>query len=410
MYLNELLELSHKTKKALIKYLKESNLQYERKRDTIIVKGFHLDDFGKADVNYSCCGNAITYVNVSINKANTTLENLKKWCYDFFGNPIRDNTNHKTDSPRITWQKTYLYTPFNDNSVYIIGMRIDGSSSKPKKQLLFFDLNVFLISMIGGLVWGILFFIFFGIGFGHSFLLFKLSMIGGVVFGILMFLALEIIPNFEKAPSEKSKPIHYKKNHIKMLEEYSAHNFPEHLSTLAMYNDTNFMLNRAAKLFVLDDSVHIAYIKKQKIKTMYIPYSEIRGFWSHKQTSYISIFHKDSSWISLSYIQTNHNEITRYIEDKLGFNGDRFLKIQQVIYDCLVDFDPYSYIALGNDPSKFNEDAKYFAKILLLMDKTDYESVKNAIYNAVGEEYDEYYDELVDNIYSILSQSDLLSS
>jgi hypothetical protein len=44
--------------------------------------------------------------------------------------------------------------------------------------------------MVGGLIWGILFFAFMGIGAGYTSFVFGICMLGGVLFGLLFWLVL----------------------------------------------------------------------------------------------------------------------------------------------------------------------------------------------------------------------------
>ena len=164
MTLSELLLFDPETKKKLFRFLKEKGLSYNVKGYRIEVHGIRLGDFGEVDVSYFRNGNIITYINVSIKRTGVDFADIKELGYELFGKPFMDNTNHITDYPEVNWQKGHLYAPANDDTIYVIGASFDNRKSKPINQsALLSSLPIFGISMLGGIVWGILFFFFFGL-------------------------------------------------------------------------------------------------------------------------------------------------------------------------------------------------------------------------------------------------------
>ena len=410
MTLSELLIFNPETKKELIKFLKDNGLSYKVKSYRIKVHGLDLSDFGKVDVIYSRIGNIITYINVSIKRIGADFADLRELCYGLFGKPYMDNTNHITDNPRIDWEKGYLSAPTYDSAIYLVGAFFDNLKSNPiKHTALQSSLPLFGISMLGGLVWGLGFYLLFGFGVGHTLLLFTLSMGGGVVFGLVMFLALEIIPKFEAKLMDKKQKNKFKKHHVNMLNEYGKDSFPDSLSSLARVHYLKGYQPKeySAKVFVNDGGIHIAYVKGSGLKEKSILYSEIQCFTGSMYQPWITIFSKDESVVNLSQIEKSYDEIIGYIEAKLGYDSERTLAIEELVYNTILEFDPSSIIALGGDPSQFRESSKYIARRISLMDDPNYENVNLAIVNAIDDELP-IFEELNNKIYNGLVEAGLI--
>lgn len=410
MTLQELLDFNPKTQKELIGFVKANELSFKKETYKINVYGLVLSDFGEVEVCYARNGSMITYINVSIKKTSTEFATIKELCYSMFGKPVMDYTNHETRNPQIVWSKGHLYAPNYDNSVYVVGQPFDIHDALVDRGKVAGVLPVFAISMLGGLVWGLLFFALFGLGYGHSSLLFKLSMGGGVVFGLVMFLALLIIPRFEKNTSEKAKEATFKNRDVEMLDEYGRKSFPESLFSLAKisYSVNNRSREYTAKLFIDNSGAHIACVKRGRIATSFISYSEIRNFWGSEELSCLVISCKDGSYTSAWHVKENIKEMIAFIEECLGYNSEKFVSICDAIYDCVVEYDPASYIALGGDPQVFKNNARELARSLILMDKTDFKSVETVICGVLLDDYAGSFKELERNIYDSLVEKGLI--
>ena len=409
MTLSELLLFNPETKNELIKFVKDRGLSYKVKSYRIEVYGLVLSDFGSVDVAYSRIGSIITYINVSVRRTAADFADLRELCYGLFGKPYMDNTNHITDNPEVNWQKGHLSAPTFDSAIYLVGAGFDNWKLNPiKHTALQGSLPLFGISMIGGLVWGLLFYLFFGFGVGHTLLLFTLSMGGGVVFGLVMFLALEVIPKFEAKHRER-KQNKFKKRDLDMLNAYEKESFQGRLSSLAKvhYLEGYQLKEYPARIFVDDSGIHIAYVKGRGIKERSILHSEIQYFSGSMYQPGITISLKDESVVNLSQIAEGYDEIIAYIEDKLGYNSERTLAIEELIYNAILEFDPGSFIALGGDPSQFRENAKYFARRISLLDDPNYENVNLAIVNVIDEELP-IFEELNNKIYNGLVEAGLI--
>ena len=409
MTLSELLLFNPKTKKELINFVRDNGLSYKVKSYRIEVYGLVLSDFGEVDVVYFRNGSIITYINVSVKRAGVDFADLSELCYGLFGKPYMDNTNHITDNPEINWQRGHLSAPTYDGTIYLVGAPFDNWKLNPRKHsALQGSLPLFGISMLGGLVWGLLFYLLFGFGVGHTLLLFTLSMAGGVVFGLVMFIALEVITRFEVKYADKKRKNKFKKLDAHMLNEYGKERFSTGLSSLARmhYLLGNQPKEYPARVFTDDCRIHIAYVKGRGIKERTILYSEIQYFCGSMYHPWITVSCKDGSVVNLSQIEEGYDEIIAYIEDSLGYNSERTMAIEELIYNSIVEFDPGSIIALGGDPSQFRENAKYFARRISLMDDPNPENV----YDIVNTLDDEplVYEELNNKIYNGLVEAGLI--
>lgn len=412
MTLSELLLFNPETKNELIKFVKDNGLSYKMKSYRIEVYGLVLSDFGEVDVSYFRNGNIITYINVLIKRTGVDFADIKELGYELFGKPFMDNTNHITDYPEVSWQGGHLYAPDYDDTIYVIGASFDNWKSKQiKYSALQSSLPIFGISMLGGIVWGILFFIFFGLGFGHTLLLFTLSMGGGVVFGLVMFLALEIISRFEVNITSKKTNAKFKKRSEGILNKYRQDNFPNSLSSLAKVSywvDGSYR-KYSAMVCVDNLGIHIAYLKGKELLTKTVAYSEIQALCGSKEYSWITIPCKNSQTVSISPQNESFDGIFAYIEEQLGYNDERTLAIEDCIFNCIVEYDPGSLIALGGDSTRFSENSKHLARLIVLMDNQDFESV-NATINSylLDDDHACVFDELNHNIYNSLVDKGLI--
>ncbi len=412
MTLSELLLFDPEMKKKLFRFLKEKGLSYKVKGYRIEVHGIRLSDFGEVDVSYFRNGNIITYINVLIKRSGVDFADIKELGYELFGKPYMDNTNHITDNPEVSWQGGHLCAPDYDDTIYVIGASFDNWKSKPiNHSALLSSLPIFGISMLGGIVWGILFFFFFGLGYGHTLLLFTLSMGGGIVFGLVMFLALEIIPRFEVNITSKRTNAKFKKRSEGILNKYRQDNFPNSSSSLAKVSywvDGRYR-EYSAMVCVDDLGIHIAYLKGKELLTKTVAYPEIQALWGSKEYSWITIPCKNSQTVSISPQNESFDEIFAYIEEQLGYNDERTLAIEDCIFNCIVEYDPGSHIALGGDSTSFSENSKYLARMIVLMDNHDFESV-NAVINSylLDDDHVCVFDELNHNIYNSLVDKGLI--
>ena len=410
MTLSELLLFDPKTKNELIKFVKDRGLSYKVKSYRIEVYGLVLSDFGSVDVAYLRNGSMIRYINVSVKREGVDFADLRELCYGLFGKPYMDNTNHITDNPQIDWKKGHLFAPTYDSAIYLVGAFFDNLKSNPiKHTALQSSLPLFGISMLGGLVWGLLFYLLFGFGVGHTLLLFTLSMGGGVVFGLVMFLALEIVPKFEAKYAEKKRNEKFKKRHVNMLNAYEKESFQGSLSSLArIHYLMGIQLKESpARIFIDNGGIHIVYVKGRSLKERSILYSEIQYFTGSMYQPWITIFSKDESVVNLSQIEKSYDEIIGYIEAKLGYDSERTLAIEELVYNTILEFDPCSIIALGGDPSQFRESSKCIARRISLMDDPNYENVNLAIVNVIDEELP-IFEELNNKIYNGLVEAGLI--
>ncbi|MBQ8303058.1 MAG: hypothetical protein IJX97_05925 [Clostridia bacterium] len=412
MTLKELLDFNPGAKRDLFEYLKKNKIKYKFKDGSLCIPSFQLEDFGEVEIFYYIVFSGVVHsVGVRIDRSRYPLSDIKDKCYELFGTPGMDNTNHETEEPYICWQRKHLSTAEENDGrrFYVIGSAFDISNVKISRFKGAFDLPMFLISMLGGFVWGFLFFVLFGFGVGHSLELFVLSMIGGVVFGLLMFLALGLAHIFEAKPP-KYKRAEFKARDVDLLDEYGRENYPDSISSLAKTDTHTYdrLISYTAKIFVTDDSFNVVYIKGKKLILNSTPYSSIKRFYGNSEYVVIWMTKKDGKYVHLSGIQENLQEIIDTVRDKLGYNSEKFAKMQSIIYDCIVKFDPASQIALGSEPSIFEESAKNMAESIFLKDNIDLQSIINGVADDLFDHYYDSFDELAHNIYERLLEEKVI--
>ena len=152
----------------------------------------------------------------------------------------------------------------------------------------------------------------------------------------------------------------------------------------------------------------MAYVKGKKLVLNSTPYRSIKGFYGSTEHMVIWVTKKDGKFFYLRSIQKNLQQIIDAVRDKLGYNSEKFAKMQTIIYDCIVKFDPASQISLGADPSIFEESARSMAESILLKDNIDLQSIIDEVSHALYDYSYDSFEELAHNIYERLLEEKLI--
>ena len=178
MTLRELFSFEPKTKKQLIRELSKKGIPWKRNKRNIIVDGLSIEGYQNLKLKYIVIYGKVISFQLFFNKNNNEIGQIKSSLLDIFGLPTRDNTKHNLEYVKVHWNYNNkyicLYYDSNDDTILVDYHYLTNISNNE-------NIYSFCISMVGGIVWGILFFIFFGLGFEYSLLLFVLSMIGGLI-------------------------------------------------------------------------------------------------------------------------------------------------------------------------------------------------------------------------------------
>lgn len=366
--IKKLTELGHKSKKTLIKMFKKENINWKFKKHQLIIDNISIDNLKNLTLIYSFVYNKVSCLEIQFDKNIYNIEQIKDLYIKLYGIPTRDNSKHNLENIIIHW---------NNNETYI--NIYDGKKDKYilcNYYYLTKDINKlipFIISLIGGILWGILFFLFYGLGSSYSWSLFGLSMLGGIIWGLFMGLCMSLMTNY----NGKRKLLFINNNDKEKLETFEHENNilqEGYYCIFSKWTKKDFKQFKA-KLYIEKEQFVIAFINKRKIELDYKKINSIKRYYLSAERGSISIQFHDSKPIYFSNID-NPDNIIFVIDDMLGYNTQRFIEIKKIIFDNLVKFDPENIIAGGASTDIFSYDAKVLAQQIYNKKEIDVITVK----------------------------------
>ncbi len=385
MNLKELVLFNPKSKSALIRELKERNISWHYKKNNIVLDNLSLDDFKITKAVYIIWGSTVSILQLTFDKAIYSPLEIKESINNIFGTPKSDNTKHNLDFIRTHWEsdskKIYLSDyEQKDSAMLSVTMPYNDSTSKVELNLL-----IWLLSLGGGFAWGILFYLFFGFTAGHTKNLFRLSMIGGLVMGFVMAIIFCLIYNFSPIFVGNGKNNGVTKRNKRCIEKQLKKKLIESDGFYCIvYRVKNGRLSMLkSKISINDSDLNIYYLDKGQLHVDKIEINGIAKCYSYTEKSaYVTM--KDDTVISF----LGEEDISPFfdtIKDSLGYNSERFIKFKDVIFDCMVKFDPNDLIAGGES----GEIHSYFSYIFAI-EFFDMKSItENDIYVALKKYYDD---------------------
>lgn len=385
MNLKELVLFNPKSKSALIRELKERNISWHYKKNNIVLDNLSLDDFKITKAVYIIWGSTVSILQLTFDKAIYSPLEIKESINNIFGTPKSDNTKHNLDFIRTHWEsdskKIYLSDyEQKDSAMLSVTMPYNDSTSKVELNLL-----IWLLSLGGGFAWGILFYLFFGFTAGHTKNLFRLSMIGGLVMGFVMAIIFCLIYNFSPIFVGNGKNNGVTKRNKRCIEKQLKKKLIESDGFYCIvYRVKNGRLSMLkSKISINDSDLNIYYLDKGQLHVDKIEINGIAKCYSYTEKS-ASVTMKDDTVISF----LGEEDISPFfdtIKDSLGYNSERFIKFKDVIFDCMVKFDPNDLIAGGES----GEIHSYFSYIFAI-EFFDMKSItENDIYVALKKYYDD---------------------
>lgn len=370
MTLRELFSFEPKTKKQLIRELSKKGMPWKRNKGNIIVDGFSIEGYQNLKLKYIVIYGKVISFQLFFNKKNNEIGQIKSSLLDIFGLPTRDNTKHKLEHVIVHWNYDNKYIClYDDSSDDTILVDYHYSTNISNNE----NIYSFCISMVGGIVWGILFFIFFGLGFEYSLLLFVLSMIGGLIWGLFFGLCMTKIKNYQGIKKqfvikEKDKNIFsiYEKNNELLINGFYCIIFKWEKNKNKIYK---------SKIFIYDDQFILLMLDKKKVSKEIKKFKSIKRYSGDVDRGSMIIQFHDSATIHLSNLD-NAEMLVKVLDNVLGYNTPRFFELKNVVFNSLVDYDPESIIAGGTPKEVFLNDAKEITIQIYGRNKIDVETIK----------------------------------
>lgn len=132
--------------------------------------------------------------------------------------------------------------------------------------------KLFCICLLGGLAFGVLFFIFFGIEAGYGWVLAVGSLIGGLAFAVLFFLAMLVAQKFSKPVSFEDK-----KAQARLQENESTFygNFRKKFSAFLPYGKGLKQAVCETAVYLFPDKLRIVFCHFKKLYTADFAYRDI---------------------------------------------------------------------------------------------------------------------------------------
>ncbi len=385
MTLMELVLFNPKSKRALIKELKEKNISWHYKKNEIVLDNFSLDDFKVARVVYVFFESRVSLLQLTFDKAVYSPLEIKERINNIFGTPKSDNTKHKLDFIRTHWEsdsnKIYL-TDYEQKGKVQLSVTMPYDNSKSRVNL---NILIWMLSIGGGFAWGILFYLFFGFTAGHTAKLFRLSMIGGVVMALAMAIIFGLIYNFSPNFVGNGKNNGVTKRNKRCIEKQLKKKLIESDGFYCIvYRVKNGRISMVkSKISINDSDINIYYLDKGQLHVDKLEINSIAKCYSYtEKTAHVTM--KDTAVISFNS-EEDISPIFDKVKNSLGYNSDRFIKFKDVVFDCMVKFDPNDLIAGGES----GEIHSYFSYIFAI-EFFDMPSItENDIYVALKKYYDD---------------------
>lgn len=195
------------------------------------------------------------------------------------------------------------------------------------------------ISMIGGLIWGLLFYFVFGFESGHTFLLFNLSMVGGLVFGIIMSIVMIIAV---KSPPRLKIP----KRKMKLLSQ------KEENDNFALYGYSYIKHRQVLTKISIENKVFITkYHSRKNVDKITYQIDDINHYsWIG---DYFILVGKENVLIGIEVVKCNKEKFTHFLQEKLGYYKEEFNILYQKVLKTFIQENPFN-IEKGYEDLAFN--------------------------------------------------------
>ncbi|MCK9537369.1 MAG: hypothetical protein M0R05_07320 [Bacilli bacterium] len=354
--------LKRKGKKELIKFLNKNSIPFKTRKREVWFQANLFDALPAFTVAYTFNSNPILNLDLPFDnekEGNKYQEILSKELTNLYGVPNNDNSNHNKDNVRINWKKDkdsgialFKTNSSNNIQLHLYNKQIDHSFA--------FTIG---ISMIDGLVWGILFFIFMGLEFGYTWLNLAVSMIGGIFWGLLFGMIMGLTTKSKskikiKEPKITQKEIDIFKKYEKdnNLSDFSSAMCISLRSSDKKSKFPKYILTKTC-IFFLDDRFICLYLKNKKITQQDYKYDDVKRY--SIGYGYSISFHNQRGL--LIYSGPADNIIERNLNRILNINEEQLLKTIELVNESFIEYDFNSLIRGGASKDIFKNDAKNIA-------------------------------------------------
>lgn len=359
------------TIKELKKYLKNNSIQYKTSFHNLSFEAVffdvtcivHIHVFRRRIVSYRVAMDNEKY---SYQQMIDNILKIKDELVPIFGKAKLDNTNHLNQNCiSIHFENDYSYVSLachRDDVQKYAAIVIYNKQENAKNKRLPMSPNIFLwiSSLIGGLIWGLIMFASMGADSGYTLENFGIWMCGGAVFGVLFALTFGLSNRISK-----NKPKFPKKKIEKIIQEFSLEKEKDFISgNLFIYKSPtspSVKQHAVPALITMTEEEMIVYsFVKGKQICLKMPLKE-----AFLQMQYSPIQFKKEDVIYLFAFRDN--ESSKQMERNLFYKliqPEEFSSLFLDLKKATIEFNPYSIYDTNNDEI-LDEKIRIIAKILL---------------------------------------------
>lgn len=349
--MEKILGLLGKNKKALLNYVEENKIECFKKRKNVYSFKLLFLNIGHTCEVHIYKKKICAILLFRNNEKEFTTASFNEFVKDYkayfnlnYGNPIRDNTNHPTDNIAIDYEKDSLFISiFGNIQILQIVFTTCSKENKIKTHKLN-PLLRYMIYLAGGFIWGLIMFLSMSFG-DYSWSNFGIWMSGGLVWAILFGVFFELF--IQKA--SKQDKINLK--HIKKIEEQEK--------------ELEYTINSCGQLFIFSGKKRKSYVAKIYFNRDVFTILYYKKGTICKMEEKIDLLSKNIGFghlafklndESFSFHLSNSEDfstIKEYIDERLGYHSSRFMEIKSLVKKIILEYNPYS-LYRGNNETVFD--------------------------------------------------------
>lgn len=365
MDLKALLSLIGTTKAKIQGYIHEQGLVFVKNKNIYNVHGQSFFDVDKLIVSFKfkgkTCSNIIihqTYEDDDL--AKLALIKLRSGLIETLGLPTSDNYKHQSNNLFVSWDKDINnYIQLNQTSdlkrIYIYISSKQTRIRNPKKM-------EWTISMIGGLFFGLAMYGLMGIAFGYNLLNFVIQMLGGLVWGLLFGFFMN--RSVKKHPFDPYE-LKFTQRETDLFDTYvfGQTEIEGSQPCLCAFNTKMGLQFFKTHIYFYNHKAIFVYLRFRKLFEMTLPYANIDLYMAHEDTKEVVVWLNNKTKLIVRNNQ-GLQTLTQRLNAILGYEEQAYLNLEQMIFHTLLDYDLMGLMAGGASESIFKYDAKSIARYL----------------------------------------------
>lgn len=327
---------------------------------------------------------------------------LKEKFILLFGKPKMDNTNHfnknnisinfatESLSLNIVCSNTNEYGSLSFATIF--ATNFNKNLNKTYNYRLSSILGLWILSFVGGLIWGLVMFFALGQNYGYKTIFLIICMCGGLFFGVIYAFLFSIFDDINNDNIKKGK---VKKEQI--IKQFSLDNknnlFEGKIFTYNISSPHAFKQRMDLAILELNDLDVIVYsiIKR---KELILKISNKKAYY-HLLTRKDFDFNRVNVFYLVSFDDENFKELERKLFEKL-IDENKYKALFEKLKKVTVEYNPYQ-VYDSNDSSYLDNLISIIAKILLIKPRIKHKNLHEIIYNIFG--YDRYTTESLTDLY-----------